>query len=236
MEDDLYEYKLIAVDEFDSNYIFVKDKDDIVSHLQFVMRLYIRHTIVFPLGWRNKSIYNNEFTKNVNHYLQKNAKFGSIFKLSRFLTSMDYYIQNIMYYLSKNLKKIEFDYEIFPPRKKILCCITKPIKWNKICPVCFEEDRKIQRFMYEGEYYVKVLPCDHIICESPCYTNMLASKKAKFESKKYPLMSIDFKNHYPIECIICKTKIRKAMYKNDTAFNYYMKEVINDYTIKIDYN
>ena len=232
---DFYDYKLIAFDEFDNNVVFVKDKDSIVVNLQHLMRLYIRHTIVFPIGWRNKPIYNDEFVKNVNEYLQKNPRFGSVFKLSRFLTSMDYYIENIMYFLTKNLKRLQVDYEIFPPRKKILCCITKPIQWTKLCPVCFEEDRKIQRFMHEGEYYIKVLPCDHIICESPCYTHVLSYKKVKFNPKKYPLTSIDFKNHYPIECILCKTKIRKALYKSDTSFNYYLREVINDYTIKIEY-
>jgi hypothetical protein len=232
---DFYDYKLIAYDEFDNNYVFVKDKESVLLNLQHLMRMYIRHTIVFPIGWRNRPIYYNEFVKSVNLYLQQNPKFGSVFKLSRFLTSMDYYIENIMYYMSKNLKKMQYDYEIFPPRKKICGCIPKRINYTKICPVCFEEDRKIQRFMYEGEYYVKILPCDHIVCESPCYTNILASKKIKFDPKKYSLASIDFKNHYPIECIVCKTKIRKALYKSDNAFNYYLREVINDYTIKIDY-
>lgn len=229
-----YDYKLIEVDEFDNNYVFVKDY--FLINLQKLIRMYIRHTIVFPNNWRNKPTYYNEFIKNTESYLKQNPRFANVFKLQKFLNSMDNNIMNIINYLSRNLKKVQFDYDIFPPPKKIFCCITKPVNYNKLCPECSGKNRKIQRFIYEGEFYLKMMPCEHIICESPCYTNILASKRIEFDHKKYPLTIINFKDHVPIQCIICKTKLRKALYRSDTLFNYYLAEIVNEYTLRTNYS
>jgi hypothetical protein len=235
LESYISEYKLITVDELDNNYVFVKDKKEIMNHVLFLMRLYLRYSIVFPNGWNNKVIYYNDFVSEVRNYIARHPDFEEHFKLLKFINSMEYYIIDIMSYLTKNIKHLEYNYEFNAVRQKLFCCIDKPIKWKSVCPICCESNRKIQRFMSENQYYLKFFPCDHIICENPCYIQILKTRKIKYNVKDYKLASIDFRNEYPIECVVCRSKLRKAIYKPSTVCEYYFDYILKSYSSRIEY-